>query len=161
AERLLLDLADLFRAALGGPSEVSLEHELSLTRRYLEIETLRFGARLQVTWLLPAPLPLIQVPTLGIQTLAENAIRHGVEPSATGGVVTITVRRVDGMLQVRVANDLPTTPSKDSTGHRIGLKAVRSRLQHLTGGAGRVDTMIEDGRYIATITLPVPQGVRP
>jgi two-component system, LytTR family, sensor histidine kinase AlgZ len=156
AERLLLDLADLFRAALAGPSEVTLEQELSLARRYLEIEALRFGPRLRVEWRLPAPLPRVQVPTLGIQTLAENAIRHGVEPSAGGGTVTIEVVRDGDVLRVRVANDLPTTPPGASAGHRIGLSAVRSRVNKLTGGDGRVDTTVEDGRYIATITLPLP-----
>ena len=53
AERLLLDLADLFRAALAGPRQILLEDELSLARRYLEIEALRFGERLQVRWELP------------------------------------------------------------------------------------------------------------
>src|SRR5690606_11628475 len=67
AERLLLGLSDLFRAALAGPGELPLEDELGLARRYLEIEALRFGPRLQVNWQLPAPLPEVWVPTLSIQ----------------------------------------------------------------------------------------------
>src|SRR5690606_9580864 len=54
AERLLLDLSDLFRAALAGPPTIPLEDELALARRYLEIEQLRFGPRLQVKWEVPA-----------------------------------------------------------------------------------------------------------
>ncbi|MEB1608524.1 histidine kinase [Xanthomonas campestris pv. campestris] len=157
AERLLIDLADLFRAALAGPSQVTLEQELSLAKRYLEIEALRFGSRLQVEWQLPIPLPLIQVPTLGIQTLIENAIRHGIEPSTEGGKVTICVRCLGGELQICIANDLPTTNRTISTGHRIGLNAVRSRLHQLSGGKGRIDTDIKDRRYIATIVLPLTQ----
>src|SRR5690606_22075199 len=83
--RLLLDLSDLFRAALAGPGELPLEDELGLARRYLEIEALRFGPRLQVNWQLPAPLPEVWVPTLSIQPLVENAIRHGIEPSPAAG----------------------------------------------------------------------------
>ncbi|MGH8076524.1 MAG: sensor histidine kinase, partial [Lysobacter sp.] len=78
-ERLLLDLADLFRAALAGPRQISLEDELALARRYLEIEALRFGDRLRVHWELPHVIPEVTVPALSIQPLVENAIRHGVE----------------------------------------------------------------------------------
>src|SRR5690606_30163082 len=66
AERLLLDLADLFRAALAGPPAVSLEDELALARRYVEIERLRFGERLRVCWQVPDALPPVQVPTLSV-----------------------------------------------------------------------------------------------
>ena len=66
AERLLLDLADLFRAALSGPREIPLAHELALARRYLEIERLRFGERLSVDWDVPALIPDVRVPALSI-----------------------------------------------------------------------------------------------
>lgn len=155
-EQLLLDLADLFRAALAGPNQVDLARELALTRRYLEIETLRFGPRLRVQWELPSPLPGLAVPTLGIQTLAENAVRHGVEPSASGGTVTIAMTPdLDaGTWEIRISNDLPDAAGRTNTGHRIGLEAVRSRVHQLTGGRGRVETGVADGRYIATIVLP-------
>ncbi|MCL1553639.1 sensor histidine kinase [Xanthomonas nasturtii] len=154
AERLLLDLSDLFRAALAGPSQILLEQELSLTRRYLEIEQLRFGSRLNVKWQLPSPLPLVLLPTLGIQTLAENAIRHGVEPATEGGTVTLSVATTSGQLQIQITNSLPSASSVSSSGHHIGLNAVRSRVEQLTNGIGRVHTEIKDGRHFATIHLP-------
>src|SRR5690606_1507218 len=89
AERLLLDLADLFRAALRGPELVRRADELELTRRYLEIEGLRLGQRLQVRWQLPEPLPQAMVPALSMQPLAENAVRHGIEPLPEGGRIDI------------------------------------------------------------------------
>ncbi|NIK10154.1 two-component system sensor histidine kinase AlgZ [Xanthomonas arboricola] len=156
AERLLLDLSDLFRAALAGPSQIVLEQELSLTRRYLEIEQLRFGSRLCVEWQLPTPLPLVLVPTLCIQTLAENAIRHGVEPATEGGAVTLSVAITSNQLQIQVTNCIPTASRENSGGHRIGLNAVRSRVEQLTNGIGNVDTEIKDGRHFATIHLPYP-----
>lgn len=155
AERLLLDLADLFRAALGGASEVALEQELSLAKRYLEIEALRFGSRLQVDWHLPATLPVALVPSLAIQTLTENAIRHGVEPSRDGGKVTISVLTTGNALIVSVVNEMPAIALGESSGHKIGLNAVRSRVEQLTDGKGRLETTVEDGRYIATIFLPL------
>jgi two-component system sensor histidine kinase AlgZ len=155
-EQLLLDLADLFRAALAGPQEIELSQELALTRRYLEIEALRFGSRLRIEWQLPSPLPALPVPTLGIQTLAENAVRHGVEPSAAGGKVVIAVVGQADAWEISVANDLPTSSTTPNTGHRIGLDAVRSRVHALTAGRGRVETRVEGGCYVATIVLPRP-----
>lgn len=155
AERLLLDLADLFRAALSGPREIPLADELSLVRRYLEIESLRFGPRLRLGWDLPAEIPQVLVPALSIQPLAENAIRHGVEPSATGAAVDVSVRVVDGMLRVAVANDLPRSGTLPAPGHQVGQSSARERIEALSQGRGRLETRSDGGRYIATVILPL------
>lgn len=154
AEQLLLDLADLFRAALSGPSELPLQEELGLARRYLEIERLRFGDRLSVAWDLPDPLPEVRVPTLSIQPLVENAIRHGIEPSPTGGRLDVRVSRRPGVVQVVVGNDLPGPGTRPAAGHQVGLASARERIEALSEGRGRLETKVEGGRYIATITLP-------
>ncbi len=159
AEQLLLDLSDLFRAALSGETEILLADELALARRYLEIEALRFGPRLRLTWDLPDPMPEIRVPTLSIQPLVENAIRHGVEPSAEGGAVDVRVEADNRHVKVIVANDLPRAGARRGpahAGHQVGLASVRSRIEALTDGRGRVEAGVVDGRYIATLTLPRP-----
>ena len=156
AERLLLDLADLFRAALAGPSELPLEEELALARRYLEIEKLRFGERLRVQWQLPKTLPAIEVPTLSIQPLVENAIRHGVEPSATGGEIGIAITQQTGWVMITIDNAIPGSAALAVRGHQVGLNSVRARVEALTQGRGSVKTTLADGRYIAVIRLPLP-----
>lgn len=155
AERLLLDLSDLFRAALSQRESLRLEEDLSLARRYLEIEQLRLGDRLRLTWDIPAELPALQVPTLSIQPLAENAIRHGIEPSTTGGDVGIRIGTVDGALQIAVSNTLPPASARAASGHQVGLSSVRARIHAATQGRGSVDTRIVDGLYTATIRLPL------
>lgn len=155
AERLLLDLADLFRAALAGPAEIELADELALARRYLEIESLRFGDRLRVEWQLPEPLPAVFVPTLSIQPLVENAIRHGVESTASGGEIVITVATIPDAVSVTVSNPMPTAPVANGRGHQVGLSSVRARVQAMTQGLGKLETSVVDGHYIATITLPL------
>ncbi|GAB2660786.1 sensor histidine kinase [Arenimonas aestuarii] len=155
AEQLLLDLADLFRAALTGPAELPLSGELELARRYLEIERLRFGERLQVNWSLPPTLPDVVVPALSIQPLVENAIRHGIEPSPRGGRLDIAVVEEVDQVRVVVSNDLPPTGRKPAAGHQVGLASARERIQALSEGRGRLETRVLDGRYVATITLPV------
>ncbi|WP_246189417.1 sensor histidine kinase [Pseudoxanthomonas kalamensis] len=155
AENLLLDLADLFRAALSGPSRIPLADELTLTRRYLEIEALRFGPRLRVVWSLPDTLPHIEVPTLSLQPLAENAIHHGVEPSTSGGDIRIEVDTDADTVRIRVRNSLSATAPAEGTGrHHVGLKSVQARIEAMTQGRGRVETQDHGDEFIASITLP-------
>ncbi|HSM12326.1 MAG TPA: histidine kinase, partial [Lysobacter sp.] len=154
AEQILLDLADLFRAALSGPREITLEEELALTRRYVEIESLRFSDRLGVTWTLPDPLPEAMLPTLSVQPLVENAIRHGVELSSKRSIVEIEVAQADGLVRITVRNDLPANGQTSQQGHRLGQASTRARIEALTGDGARFETTVEDGRYVATITLP-------
>lgn len=158
AERLLLDLADLFRAALSGPRQIPLADELALARRYLEIEALRFGPRLAVHWDLPETLPDVQVPALSIQPLVENAIRHGVEPAAGGGRIDIGVDTGAGRVRIVVRNDLPGAGAVAAPGHQVGLASARERIRALSQGHGVLDTRVEHGRYVATIILPLPAG---
>lgn len=158
AERLLLDLADLFRAALSGPREIPLADELALARRYLEIESLRFGPRLRLNWDMPEPMPDVLVPTLSIQPLVENAIRHGVEPSGDGGAVDVGVNADPALVRIVIRNDLPRGGSRPADGHHVGLISARERILALSQGRGRLDTEVVDGRYVATITLPRTPG---
>jgi len=154
AERLLLDLADLFRAALSGPREIALADELSLARRYLEIESLRFGERLRVHWRLPDELPDVLVPTLSIQPLVENAIRHGVEPSVTGGTIDIDVDVDTARVQIIIANDLPRSGAIATSGHSVGLASARARIRAPSLERGDLEARVEDGRFGPTHTLP-------
>jgi two-component system sensor histidine kinase AlgZ len=154
AERLLLDLADLFRAALAGPREIPLEEELSLARRYLEIEALRFGERLRVEWKLPAEIPDAMVPALSIQPLVENAIRHGVERVPQGGRVEIALTTTPEHIVVRVTNPLVLSDSERPVSHRVGLNASQARIEAFTGGRGSVQTGRQGELYVATVRLP-------
>lgn len=153
AERVLLDLADLFRHALRGPRQIPLAEELALTRRYLEIESLRFGSRLQLEWTVPETLPDIAVPSLSLQPLAENAIRHGIERRVDGGRMEVEVYDKPGGIEVVMRNDLPASAT-DSSGHSVGLNSARERVVALTEGRGRIDAGIEDGRFVARVWLP-------
>lgn len=154
AERLLLDLADLFRAALAGPRDISLEDELSLVRRYLEIELLRFGDRLRVDWDVPSPIPTAKVPALSIQPLVENAIRHGVERVPHGGRVEITLTTTAEHVVVRIRNPLVFSDAIPPASHGVGLNASQARIEALTGGRGSVQTGRQGEHWVATVRLP-------
>jgi two-component system sensor histidine kinase AlgZ len=154
AERLLLDLADLFRCALRGPQLIPLADELALTHRYLDIESLRFGDRLRLEWHVPDALPDVQVPSLSIQPLAENAIRHGIERLSQGGRVDVSVQVTASEVIVTVGNDLPNLAGGNG-GHAVGLSSARERVDALTEGRGRVEARVEDGRHLARMVLPL------
>lgn len=154
AEQLLLDLSDLFRAALSGPRQILLAEELGLARRYLEIEQLRFGDRLQVRWELPRALPEVTVPALSIQPLVENAVRHGAERMARADI-EVAVSTTPDTVVVRISNPVPPPDAPGSSGHRVGLHASQARIEALTGGRGSVRTEVVGGRFVATVRLPV------
>ncbi len=158
AERLLLDLSDLFRAAIAGPDAITLHEELSLARRYLEIEQLRFGDRLEMRWNIPhdqRSVPDVLLPPLSIQPLVENAIKHGVEPRMEGGHVAIDIAVAQQRAVVTIRNLLPSQSSLLSTGHGIGSNAVAARIEAFTNGEGHLRTRVEDGEYIAELSIPL------
>ena len=152
AEQLLLDLADLFRAALAGPRTITLADELDLVRRYLDIEQLRFGPRLQVEWIAPDRLPHLPLPALSIQPLVENAIHHGIEPRMEGGTVTVRISEEGRDVVVEIGNPLPDTASQRDRGHRVGQAAVAARLRE---AGGSFSAGVEGDRYIARVRIPL------
>ncbi|PJJ97819.1 histidine kinase [Lysobacteraceae bacterium NML75-0749] len=155
AERVLLDLSDLFRAALASNELHPLSRELELTRRYLAIEKLRLGERLQVQWHLPRLLPETPIPSLSLQTLTENAVRHGIEKMPHGGQLAIRVLMNARRLRLQVSNPMPQRPNRpESTGHSVGIAATRARIEAISQGQGRLLTFIENGEYVAEIVLP-------
>ena len=154
AEHLLLDLADLFRAALGGPREIPLGEEIALIERYLEIESLRFRERLRVRWTRPDPMPEAFVPSLSLQPLVENAIKHGIERIAGGGEIDIRIDSDERGIVIVIANPMPSEPSRTATGHNVGLPASLAQIEAYTEGRGSVEAKTEDGRFIVTVKLP-------
>ncbi|HET6788644.1 MAG TPA: histidine kinase, partial [Aquabacterium sp.] len=133
AESVLEDLAELFRRALASPATQStLGEEVDLARRYLGIEQLRFGERLAVKWQLDEQVSPALVPTLLLQPLVENAVRHGVEVAPAGGWVSIATERQGERVVLTISNSLPAgvplTVPEGRRGHGIALRNVRQRL---------------------------------
>lgn len=155
AEQVLLDLSDLFRTALASSELHPLPRELELTRRYLEIEKLRLGERLKTVWHLPELLPNKPIPPLTLQTLAENAVRHGIEKMPQGGQMEIRILMNAQRIRLRVSNPMPVQPGQaSSAGHNVGIAATRARIEAIGQGQGRLLTFIENGEYVAEIVLP-------
>ncbi|MBC7955071.1 MAG: histidine kinase [Cytophagales bacterium] len=153
-EHLLEDLAELFRVALTDSGEsVSLADEVALAKRYLAIEQVRFGSRLQVSWELDDDAGAARVPPLLLQPLVENAVRHGVEPSAEGGVIRIRTRVKRAHAVVSIVNTLPSQPSQPGNG--MALRNVRERLRLMHDVAAQFETRREHDVFRVQIVVPL------
>jgi two-component system sensor histidine kinase AlgZ len=154
AEAVLEDLSELFRHALADPAEsVTLDQEIALARHYLEIEQIRFGERLQVQWSIDNEAGQAKLPPLLLQPLVENAIRHGVEPSAAGAQVRISTLRRGAMVVIKVTNSTPAGVGE--RGHGLALANVRDRLVLLHDVQGRFQTVFKDGIFQVRLEVPV------
>ena len=154
AEAVLEDLAQLFRVALAETgSTVTLNEEIDLAQRYLAIEQLRFGDRLQLEWDLDSAAGGAALPPLVLQPLVENAVRHGIEPTLDGGTIVIRSRVQRGMAVVTISNSLPDVPGRSGNG--IALANVAERLRLLHDLAASLDTHVEQGQYFARIEVPL------
>ena len=154
AERALEELAELFRVLMRENRElVALGDEITLCRRYLDIESLRLGERLVVRWEIEPGSEDVRVPPLMVQPLLENAIYHGIEPLAEPGEVRVSVARSGSELVIEVGN--PVAPkAQPHAGNRMALDNIRERLLLFFDLEARLDSASEDGRYRVTIRLP-------
>lgn len=153
AEALLEDLSDLFRHALVDQgAAVTLADEIALARRYLDIEQVRFGERLQLEWALDPLADGARLPPLLLQPLLENAVRHGVEPSASGAQVRISTQRRGSTVVIKVTNTVPAGPGPH--GHGVALGNVRDRLRLLHDVQCSFHTVNKDGLYQVRMEVP-------
>ena len=152
---MTLRLAEVFRHVLDHSSRplTSIRDEIDFLRTYLYIEEVRFGDRLQVRIDVPQELESSQIPSLILQPLVENALKHGLGPKPGPGHLTITVRADGDHLYMTVEDDGMGLAERQSKG--LGLANVAERLQTLYQDRGGVTLgPREGGGSIATVTIP-------
>jgi LytS/YehU family sensor histidine kinase len=133
----------------------SLGDEVERARAYLEIMKIRMGERLALQVQVPEALRTVPMPAMMLQTLAENAIKHGLEPLPGGGNVWISARVSGDKAAITVADD-GRGFSEDGGGTGIGLKNVRERLRLAYGDAASLSIVANFPKGVAaTITVPV------
>lgn len=182
--RMIAGLSELLRATLedSAEPEVALEHELEMLERYLEIMEIRFRGRLETRVEADRDVLDARVPTLVLQPLVENAMKHGVGRTSAPSRVEVTARREDGRVRLTVRDDgagrvrsadgggtpdsAATTGSKAGgrggagapaadRGQGVGLSHTRERLRQLYGDAGRLELRFpEEGGAVAEVVLP-------
>lgn len=163
AEQMLGHLIQYLRRSL--PREENalspLGEELERTRAYLEILKIRMGARLEARIEVPDALNAVPLPSMMLQTLVENAIKHGLEPKPGGGTLWIMARPVEDGIAVTVADDGLGLGGAHSSGTGIGLKNLRERL-HLTYGGQASFSLTSNfpNGVAATLVLPRPASMQ-
>ena len=160
AEDMLTALSDLLRTTLGRghQREVPLRDEIDFLERYLDIEKMRLGDRLQVALDIPSQAADVLVPSFAVQPLVENAIRYAIAPRRAGGRLEIRAERTDGWLRLTVADDGPGLGAPGAGtrpgGWGIGLENMRQRLAHLYGDGYRF-TIADRPTGGATVTIEI------
>ena len=141
----------------------SLGRELRLVQAYLEIMKMRIEDRLQVAYDVPEGLASAEFPPMMLQSLVENAIKHGIEPKPEGGTVTVAAGIHDGQLWVEVRDSGVGLASHDvmdrpAQGSGIGLRNIRERLAMLYPGAARL-VLRSDEQTGTVVRIAVPYRV--
>ena len=156
ARTAIARFSDLLRTALRHTErdEITVTQELTFVDSYLQLEQLRLGSRLSYSIHAEPDVAGAVVPTMVLQPLVENAVRHGIERRRAGGVVTVDVRSDRQRLRITVVNDAPPDGVENRAG--IGLSNTRGRLRTLHGD----DQMLsmrrrDDERVEVVIDLPL------
>ncbi|HEY2463654.1 MAG TPA: histidine kinase [Steroidobacteraceae bacterium] len=136
AVSMIVALSDFLRSVAAGSHDPQalLSQEVEFVERYLQIQEVRFAGRLKLDIQIPEELRKAQIPSLILQPLAENAIKHGIAQRAQGGEVRVAASRADGLLHLSVYNDGPLL-DRDGRAVKdgIGLSNLRTRLKLLYG----------------------------
>ncbi len=167
ARRLLEALTTYLRASSRNMSRplVALADELDTVRGYLDVMQLRLGGRLRVRYAVPPGAAVLRLPPAALQTLVENAIKHGIEPSPAGGEIVVSAFEADDGWVLEVGDSGVGLGQAHATGNGAGLANLAERLRLALGPEARLTLESRDaGGTVARIALPagpLPAGPSP
>ncbi len=160
ARQMMTMLSDVFRYALDSNNarEVPLSEELKFIRNYISIQQVRFGSRLQYKENIDQDCLNLTIPPMVLQPLVENSVKHGITPKEEGGTITVTIKRQNGKVKFRVADDGIGLRNKNkfewsNTG--VGLVNSDTRLQNMYGKEARLQIMAGDDGFVVDFNIPV------
>ncbi len=156
ARRMCLLLGEFLRNTLDVSirQRIPLADELALAERFLSIEEVRFGSRLQVARRVDEDASACLVPPLLLQPLVENAIRHGIAQAIEGGVIRLDIARRDERLTIVIENPCDADAAVPRAGG-MGLANVRGRIEAMFGRDASMHTRVEAGQFRVELHLPV------
>ena len=155
AEQIVGRLAVLLRASLDTSHQplIPLREELAMVESYVDIERARFGDKLRGSVEVPAELQGARVPPMSVQSLVENAVKHGITPQSGGGELLVTASAENGSLRIEVRDTGPGFDlSAIHAGH--GIDSVVQRLDALFGAKARLNVFRRDGYSVVEMVVP-------
>jgi LytS/YehU family sensor histidine kinase len=157
AQSAVTRLANMLRYTLSARQDelVTFAQELDIVTDYLVLESIRFEDRLRIERDVPADAAGVFIPVMLLQTLVENAIKHGIAELPSGGLLKISAVLENEILNVEIENPRPPAPSP-ATGEGVGLRNARDRLRLLFGDRATLDLDLSKPD-VATARLRVPQ----
>ncbi len=160
ARDMCIKLSDFLRTTLklGEKQRITLADELALAKAYLDVERVRFGARLCVEIEADQACDGCIVPSLVLQPLVENAVKHGIAGLIEGGTIRIEAHCADGRLQLGISNQFDRE-SPAPIRHGLGLRNVRERLRAIYENTARLDTTDAGDRFVVELDLPCLEHV--
>ncbi len=167
AERAIEDVASLIRYASvlerRDQDVVPLGEEMEIARRYIGLESLRLSNRLRVEWEVEPDVDRLAVPPFCLQTLLENAIKHGISPKPSGGSISVRVQRGSGRLSISVEDDgMGAEPGSVLAAEGKGLQLLRRRVSTLFGDSASLNWRTSPGEgFSALLQLPVSEAPAP
>ena len=156
ARRAIDLLSDLLRSSLYEKDKdlIPIKNELALVYDYIELEKMRFEERLQLKMSIDKTLNNFKIPTLSIQLLVENAIKHGIDTKINGGLVHLTIEKNRNTIKIIVKNPGKLTDTKGPSG--LGLKNLKERLAIQYNGKATFSLTTLDKETVgAILTLPI------
>jgi len=158
ADKTIEQLAEVFRYTLRRSENewAPLEEEMEFARAYLEVEQARFGQRLQFRVATEGDVRAARIPTMMVQTLVENAVKHGVSSIRGAGRIEIDARRQGDRLRVEVADNGPGFQDSEPKGSGYGLRNVRERLRGYFGEEAALEVRRDGGREMTLVSLTLP-----
>lgn len=158
AREMTIKLSDFLRysVSMGNYRFSTLGKEIDHIRRYLDIEKVRFGSKLQYKFNLNEDCMECEIPVMILQPLYENAVKHGVYESTGEVTVDTTSRSVNGYLEIQIINDFePGAPSRKGTG--IGLTNIRERMKLIYKDEQLFKTQVKGNKFEVLLVLPQRQ----
>ncbi|OIP01468.1 MAG: hypothetical protein AUJ98_04255 [Bacteroidetes bacterium CG2_30_33_31] len=157
AREMIINISDFFRFTLLSSKKpyISLAEELEHSLLYLEIEKARFGDKIQVECVLPEELRLIDVPSLILQPIVENAVKHGVYESSKDIKISFMFEDIGDKLKIIIANEIDNNAGSPKKGTGTGLKNVASRLQIAFGTDDLLKTEKTYKEFTVTLWIPI------
>lgn len=160
ARKMLIDLAEIFRANLfdNDDNMTTIDSEINISKKYLEIERIRLGERLNVVWNINPNIDKYKMPKFILQPLIENSVLHGIQNLESGGKIEVSIECKNKYINFVVVNDFNKLSTIKKRGNGVSLKNMEKRMNMIYNSDFHMNESHEDGKYKTEIKIPMEKN---